>query len=89
MTTIKDNYTNSSGAIFAVPFISKVFAMTYNKKLFLEAGIPYPTNEWSVNDMISAARKITKGEGIDKVYGLRWGVRPMEFYRNLYGTCRI
>ena len=86
MTTIKDNYTNSSGAIFAVPFISKVFAMTYNKKLFLEAGIPYPTNEWSVNDMISAARKITKGEGIDKVYGLRWGVRPMEFYRNLYGT---
>lgn len=86
MTTVQNMYTNSKGEIIAVPFIAKVFAITYNKDLFDEAGIPYPTNDWTVDDMISAARRITRGEGVNKVYGLRWGVRPTEFYRNLYGT---
>lgn len=83
---IDSSYTNAKGEIVAAPFISKVFAMAYNKDLFDEAGIDYPTDDWTVDDMIEAARAITKGKGVDAVYGLRWGVRPTEFYRNLYGT---
>lgn len=79
-------YVNKKGETIAVPFISKVFVLAYNKTLFDEAGITYPTDEWTVDDMLAAARALTKGEGISKVYGLRWGVRPTEFYRNLYGT---
>ncbi|MEG0513930.1 MAG: extracellular solute-binding protein, partial [Clostridia bacterium] len=84
--TIANIYTNSAGKVLAVPFISKVFAMAYNKTLFDEAGLAYPTDDWTVEDMLTAARALTKGTGVDAQYGLRWGVRPTEFYRNLYGT---
>lgn len=84
--TIDSMYTSRSGKVIAVPFISKTFVMLYNKSLFDAAGLAYPTDNWTVNDMIAAARVLTKGEGINKTYGLRWGVRPAEFYRNLYGN---
>lgn len=84
--TIKNTYTNAKGEIVAIPFISKVFAMAYNKTLFDAAGLSYPTDDWTVEEMLADARALTKGEGVDAVYGLRWGVRPAEFYRNLYGT---
>ncbi|QTQ14595.1 sugar ABC transporter substrate-binding protein [Treponema parvum] len=86
LNTINSMYANSKGEVIAVPFISKVFAIAYNKDLFDKAGIPYPKDDWTVEDMIKAARAITSGEGVNKIYGIRWGVRPMEFYRNLYGT---
>lgn len=85
MDTIDSVYTKD-GKVHAVPFISKVFAMAYNKDLFDAAGLDYPTDDWTVEDMLEAARAITTGEGTDKVYGLRWGVRAPEFYRNLYGN---
>lgn len=84
--TIDSMYTSRSGKVIAVPFISKTFVMLYNKSLFDAAGLAYPTDNWTVDDMIAAARVLTKGEGINKTYGLRWGVRPAEFYRNLYGN---
>ena len=83
--TISSTYTNNKGEIVAVPFISKVFAMAYNKILFDEAGLTYPTDNWTVAEMLEMARALTKGEGVDAQFGLRWGVRPTEFYRNLYG----
>lgn len=83
--TISSTYTNNKGEIVAVPFISKVFAMAYNKTLFDEAGLTYPTDDWTVEEMLEMARALTKGEGVDAQFGLRWGVRPTEFYRNLYG----
>lgn len=87
MNTLKSSFGDSSGKIAAAPFLSKTFAMAYNKDLFDKAGIPYPTDDWTEADMLDAAKKITalstKG---NKIYGLRWGVRPPEFYRNLYGN---
>lgn len=78
-------YADESGKVYATPFLSKVFAIAYNKDLFDKAGIDYPTDDWTEEDMLSAAEKLTSGEGTDKVYGINWGVRPPEFYRNLYG----
>lgn len=85
MDTVNAIYA-SNDKLYAVPFVSKVFAMAYNKDLFDAAGLPYPTNDWTVSDMLLAAEKLTTGQGTDKVHGLRWGVRPTEFYRNLYGN---
>ncbi|HIS42661.1 MAG TPA: extracellular solute-binding protein [Candidatus Limiplasma pullicola] len=56
---IDSSYTNAKGEIVAIPFISKVFAMAYNKDLFDEAGIDYPTDDWTIDDMLEAARAIT------------------------------
>lgn len=82
---IDSTYTNAKGEVVSVPFIAKVFAMAYNKTLFDAAGLAYPTDDWTVDEMLANARALTQGEGVDAVYGLRWGVRPTEFYRNLYG----
>lgn len=84
--TIDSMYTSQKGSVIAVPFISKTFVMLYNKDLFDAAGLAYPTDDWTVDEMVAAARVLTKGEGVNKTYGLRWGVRPTEFYRNLYGN---
>lgn len=85
MDTVESLYSKD-GKVQAVPFISKVFAIAYNKDLFDAAGLDYPTDDWTVDDMVEAARAITSGEGTDKIYGIGWGVRPPEFYRNLYGN---
>lgn len=41
----------------------------YNKDLFDKAGVKYPTNNWTWDDFLAAAQKLTTGEGNNKVYG--------------------
>jgi multiple sugar transport system substrate-binding protein len=44
-------------------------AIFYNKKLFDTAGIPYPTNDWTWDDLLNIAKKLTKGSGANAQYG--------------------
>ena len=49
------------GKLYAIPKDTAPFACVYyNKKLFDEAGIPYPTDDWNVNDLLDKAKKLTK-----------------------------
>ena len=43
--------------------------MYYNKDLFDQAHVSYPTADWTWNDFENAAKKLTSGEGTSKVYG--------------------
>ena len=61
-------YTRSDGKIFALPKGHDTIALLYNKALFDEAGVAYPTDEWSYQDMYEAAKAITEGTAAD-VYG--------------------
>ena len=72
--------------IFAAPYIYKSLAIAYNKDLFDEAGVPYPTADWTEADLLDAARKLTKGEGTDKQWGIRVSTYPTNFYRNMFGS---
>ena len=45
----------------------------YNKDLFQEAGVPFPKEGWKWDDMVAAAKKLTKdsnGDGKPEVHGL-------------------
>ena len=44
-----------------------------NVQMFEEAGIPLPLDGWTYAEFMDAVEKLTKGEGIDKVYGMYWG----------------
>jgi multiple sugar transport system substrate-binding protein len=44
--------------------------MYYNRDLFKQAGVPEPTADWTWNDAVSAAQKITSGSGGSKVWGM-------------------
>lgn len=72
--------------IFAAPYVYKDLAIAYNKDLFEEASVPFPTAEWTETEFLDAARKLTKGEGIDKQWGVRVSTYPSNFYRNMFGT---
>ncbi|MEZ4862894.1 MAG: substrate-binding domain-containing protein [Caldilineaceae bacterium] len=43
--------------------------MFYNKDIFDEAGVDYPKADWTFDEMLDTAIKLTKGEGEDKIWG--------------------
>lgn len=51
----------------------------YNKDLFDQAGIDYPTNEWTWQDELAAAKEISKLG--DDIYGTYSPVTMNEFYK--------
>jgi multiple sugar transport system substrate-binding protein len=49
------------GKLYAIPRDTAPFACVYyNKKLFDEAGVPYPKDDWNLDDLLDKARKLTK-----------------------------
>jgi multiple sugar transport system substrate-binding protein len=50
-----------NGKLYAIPRDTAPYACVYyNKKLFDEAGVPYPTDDWNVLDMLDKAKLLTK-----------------------------
>jgi multiple sugar transport system substrate-binding protein len=60
---------NFGGEYYAVPYCNNINMLYFNKKMFDEAGIPYPDPNWTWNDFRETAKKLTKGSGANKVYG--------------------
>ena len=64
--------------VFAIPRDVAPFACVfYNKKLFDEAKIPYPTDDWTWDDMLRMARALTKQDASGRTvqygfYGWAW-----------------
>jgi multiple sugar transport system substrate-binding protein len=56
-------------ALYALPYRSDIWILYYNKDLFDKAGVPYPTNDMTWEQYAALARKMSSGEGVDRVYG--------------------
>lgn len=69
------------GATYAMPWQAITFGLYYNKKLFADAGVPEPTNDWTWDDVATAAEKLT--DPANGVYGI---VAPLWNYGNVYQT---
>lgn len=52
---------------YGIPKDWDLGALWYNKEIFDQAGVDYPTNEWTWDDMVEAARKI-KDSNIEGVW---------------------
>ena len=54
----------------------------YNKRIFDEAGVPYPHSDkdWTLDDLFAAAQELTTGEGADKIWG--WDGLPSVWTMN-------
>ena len=66
---VKNLYTRSDGKIFALPKDHDTIALLYNKAIFDEYGVDYPTADWTWDDMYEAAKAITEGSN-GSVYGM-------------------
>lgn len=59
------------GKPYAIPTKLDQYGIVINKTMFDEAGIEVPT-EWTVDEFREIAKKLTHGDGPDKVYGMFW-----------------
>lgn len=57
------------GKTYGVPFRKDNYVLYYNKDLFDAAGVAYPEDGMNLDDFRALAKKMTSGEGAEKVYG--------------------
>lgn len=72
---------NVDGVQYALPKDYDTIAVFYNKELFEQAGVALPTNDWTWEDMVETATKLTKQDG--SVYGI---AAPLETQTGYYNT---
>jgi multiple sugar transport system substrate-binding protein len=53
---------NTAGDYYGLPSDAQSQIFVYNKKMFDGAGVAYPTDDWTWDDMLAAAQKITKAD---------------------------
>lgn len=62
----------ATGDMYAFPFAWVVTVLYYNKDAFDEAGVAYPTSDWTWDDFLEAAKKLTVDKDGDGVID-QWG----------------
>ncbi|CAN5701785.1 sugar ABC transporter substrate-binding protein [soil metagenome] len=64
---------------YGLPITFSTVVLYYNEDLFDAAGVSYPDDSWSWDDVIAAASAITRAE--DRVWGISQPVQFWEFYK--------
>ena len=75
-------FQNPDGDQIGIPKDRDTAAVWYNKDMFDEAGIPYPTADWTWDDFREDCKKLTKADGSQ--YGL--AMKPGSDQEGWYGT---
>ena len=58
------------GELYEMPWRSDFWLLYYNKDIFDEAGVDYPTNDMTVKEYDELARSVAKtGFGDEQIYG--------------------
>lgn len=75
---------SQDGQLYLFPGPWNGMLIYYNTKMFKDAGIDPPSNDWTWDDFLEIAKKLTTGEGDNKVFGfvLPWfnfGLSPWFF----------
>ena len=62
-----------NGAQYLLPKDFSPLAIYYNKKLFDEAGVAYPQEGWTWDDLLATAQQLTKTDASGNV--TQWGIQ--------------
>ncbi len=66
-----DVSTRRGGSLYLIPLQLGTMVMFYAKKHFDDAGIPYPTDDWTMEEFLDMAEKLTDTSGDFKKFGLQ------------------
>lgn len=76
---------NVDGVQYAIPKDFDTIAVWYNKKIFDEAGVPYPKEDWTWEEMVATAKTLTKSD--KSVYGISAAYRDQTgIYNTIYAA---
>lgn len=93
--SFKDNYyealwpyNSMNGVVYGIPVGYTTHALFYNKDMFDKAGLSYPTENWTYDDVYAAAKAITEHyrDGITKGYVYPIGYDPYDFEMYLWSA---
>ena len=73
---------------YAVPTKIDQYGIVLNKNMFDAAGIPIPTS-WTLDEFKEVAKKLTSGEGQDKVYGMFFNTQQDLYYPISYFASQV
>ncbi len=63
--TSVDQSTKRNGATYLIPLQAATMIMFYAKKIFDDAGVPYPKADWTFDQFVETAKKLTDaGKGL-------------------------
>jgi multiple sugar transport system permease protein len=70
---ILDGMRGPNGHLYGLPSTFTPYVMYVNKTLLAKAGLEFPRDDWTWDDMVAAARKVTRdldGDGAQDQFGL-------------------
>lgn len=59
-----------NGVLYGVPKDLDTPLLYYNVDMFEQAGVPLPTEDWTFDDLMAAAQKLSTGRGPGRKYGM-------------------
>jgi len=65
------------GKLYALAPTFSSSALIYNKKMFDEAGVPYPKDKMTWEEVFDLGRRLSKGEGENRKYGFSFSTHSM------------
>lgn len=75
-------YNSMDGTTYGIPVGFTTHALYYNKDIFAQAGVGEPTNDWTWDDMMEAARTITAN--VPGVKGFSFQMKPDPYDYEMY-----
>ena len=73
---------NADGKVFALPTKIELYYLMANVDMFKEAGVELPYDGWDYEEFREACKKLTHGEGDDKIYGMFWNDAKTLLYQS-------
>ena len=77
--------TLGDGKLYGLAPFFNSNALVFNKKLFTDAGVPFPKDGMTWDEVFDLAKRVSKGDGKNRTYGLAMGRSGDIFYdMNMY-----
>ena len=80
------NAMRYGAALYAIPVSQGCLALVYNKTLFDAAGVEYPSDDWTLDDLVAAAKALTRDDILGIALPLKWSYWFIPFLTGFGGT---
>ena len=80
------NSMRYGAALYAIPVSQGCLALVYNKTLFDAAGVEYPNDGWTTDDLVAAAQALSSEDVLGIALPLRWSYWFIPFFAGFGGT---